>query len=88
MEKEKARSIFFITAAVCICILTVCVLVLVNRTMNIMNEVSASLTEINTLVGNAEKTLKNIDEVDFETLNQAIKNFAKVVEPIAKMFGN
>ena len=63
--------------------------------MNTMNEVSASIEEINTLVSNAEITLKNaegtlksIEDVDFETLNQAIRNFAKVVEPLARMFGS
>lgn len=87
MEKERSRTAFFVIASVCICVLTVSVLVLVMRTMNIMNEISASLEEINILVGKAESTLKDFEEVDFNTLNQAITNFAKVVEPIAKMFG-
>lgn len=34
-----------------------------------------------------EQTMEKLETIDFETLNQAIKDLAKVIEPLARLFG-
>ena len=34
-----------------------------------------------------KQTMEKLDTIDMETLNQAIKDLAKVIEPLARLFG-
>lgn len=34
-----------------------------------------------------QQTMEKLDTIDFETLNKAIEDLAKVIEPLAKFFG-
>ena len=34
-----------------------------------------------------EQTMEKLETIDFETLNQAIQDLAKVIEPLARLFG-
>ena len=47
--------------------------------------------EVNGLVqtsqASLEQTMEKINSVDFETLNKAIQDLSKVVQPLAKLFG-
>ena len=39
-----------------------------------------------TTQGGVEQTMNRLNSIDFETLNQAIKNLSDVVQPLAKFF--
>lgn len=41
---------------------------------------------VHTSQDGVEQTMGKIDAIDFETLNKAIENLSKVIEPIAKFF--
>ena len=48
------------------------------------------MEEVNGLVqtsqASLEQTMEKINSVDFETLNNAIQDLSKVVQPLAKLF--
>jgi len=52
-------------------------------------DLSGMVTDVNTLVITAqsslEQTMQNLDAIDFEALNKAIKDLATVIEPLAKL---
>jgi len=52
----------------------------------LMIEAEASLEKADTALQNADSTLKSIDAIDFDSLNQAIRDFAKVIQPLANLF--
>lgn len=65
----------------------------------LLQNVDGLLTNVDTLVADVdtlvtttqaglEDTLAEIEKVDFDTLNKAIKDLAAVVEPLAKFFSN
>jgi predicted PurR-regulated permease PerM len=54
-------------------------------TMNNINDLSA---EVSRSLKNADSALQNIDAIDFESLNKAIKDFAAVIQPLANLFGH
>ena len=76
--------IALIFAVVLICVLMV---IMARRTIAVMNNLNATLSEIDTLVSDAKTTLSEIQAIDFKTLNQAVQDFAKVVKPLADLFG-
>ena len=97
--------------------LVLALLLVVPRLLTVASEAETALKEVNTLAGNAEKTLEGIDEVvenanttvgsagrvleenaekmeealehingiDFEKLNDAIRDLAQAVEPLANL---
>lgn len=76
--------IALIFAVVLLCVLMV---IMASRTIAVMNNLNAILAEIDTLVSDAKTTLSEIQAIDFKTLNQAVQDFAKVVKPLADLFG-
>lgn len=52
-------------------------------------DLSGMVTDVNTLVTTAqsslEQTMLDLDAIDFEALNKAIKDLATVIEPLAKL---
>lgn len=58
----------------------------------LLQNVDGLLTNVDTLVTTTqdglEDTLVEIEKVDFDTLNKAIKDLAAVVEPLAKFFSS
>ena len=76
--------IALIFAVVLLCVLMV---IMASRTIAVKNNLNATLAEIDTLVSDAKTTLSEIQAIDFKTLNQAVQDFAKVVKPLADLFG-
>ena len=76
--------IALIFAVVLLCVLMV---IIASRTIAVMNNLNATLAEIDTLVSDAKTTLSEILAIDLKTLNQAVQDFAKVVKPLADLFG-
>jgi len=52
-------------------------------------DLTGMVTDVNNLVTTAqtslEQTMQNLDAIDFEALNKAIKDLATVIEPLAKL---
>ena len=52
-------------------------------------DLAGMVTDVNTLVTTAqtslEQTMLDLDAIDFEALNKAIKDLATVIEPLAKL---
>ena len=52
-------------------------------------DLAGMVTDVNTLVTTAqtslEQTMQDLDAIDFEALNKAIKDLATVIEPLAKL---
>ena len=87
MKKVATKNTLVIALVIAVVLLCVMMVILVSRTLAVMNNLNATLTEIDTLVADAKITLAEIQDIDFKTLNQAVQDFAKVVKPLADLFG-
>ena len=80
------KAVFGCLAAIvaAIIILSIIIVPKVNRTID---EVEQSLTKISSMVDDADEALKNINSIDFDDLNQSIRDLATISNAIAKIFG-
>lgn len=61
---------------------------LVPRIYHAVGEVEQSLTEIDTLVKEGDEALQNINNIDFEHLNQSINDLSTITKALSSIFGN
>ena len=121
LEVEKKQfsmlRIMMIANVVLAACIVLALLVMLQKMMSVATNADQALEEVNTLAGNAQKTLENIDRtvedanttvnsagkileenaegmeqaleningIDFESLNQAIKDLQQSVEPLANL---
>ena len=121
LEVEKKQfsmlRIMMIANVVLAACIVLALLVVLPKMMSVATNADQALEEVNTLAGNAQKTLENIDRtvedanttvnsagkileenaegmeqaleningIDFESLNQAIKDLQQSVEPLANL---
>ena len=121
LEVEKKQfsmlRIMMIANVVLAACIVLALLVMLPKMMSVATNADQALEEVNTLAGNAQKTLENIDRtvedanttvnsagkileenaegmeqaleningIDFESLNQAIKDLQQSVEPLANL---
>jgi type II secretory pathway component PulF len=54
-------------------------------------DMEGMISNVDTLVTSGQESLKQtmekLDTIDLETMNQAIKDLAKIIEPLARLFG-
>lgn len=80
------KAIFGCLAAIVAAIIILSIII-VPKVNNTLGEAERSLTNINTLVDDADEALKNINGIDFENLNKSISNLEKISNTLAKIFG-
>ncbi len=61
---------------------------LVPRLYSTMSKAEQSLTEIDTLVRDADSAVQNINKVDFDHLKQSIDDLASITSFLANPFGS
>ncbi len=87
------KTILYILGIAAVLVIIFAIGTLLPRLLTTMDELSTTMEGINKLMVNADNalkeadtTLKSIDAIDFESLNQAIQDFAKVIQPLANLF--
>jgi len=96
-QKKSLRSTRFLAAVALILALIALAAtwVLIPRTLGTMEQVNASLTEVQTFMHDADEFLQDnteaigevvrqVEKIDVDALNEAITNLAKAVEPLAR----
>ena len=92
-KHHTLKTILYILGIAAIIAVLIALGTLIPRLMTTMEELSVTMEGINKMMVNADSalqeadtTLKSIEAIDFDSLNQAIQDFAKVIQPLANLF--
>lgn len=80
------KAVFACLAAIVLAIIIIGVL-LVPKINKAANSINHSLTEIDTLIKDADTAVSNINKVDFDHLKQSIDDLATITGFLANPFG-
>ena len=80
------KAVFGVLAGLLVAVIIACA-ILIPRITRTADAVEQSLTEIDVLVNDADKAIQNINNVDFEHLNQSINDLATITSKLAGIFG-
>lgn len=61
----------------------------IRETLDILSalDLERMVSGVNRLMESASTAMEGVEGLDFETLNKAIQDLAKVIEPLARLFG-
>lgn len=80
------KALFVCFAAILAAIIVIASILIPKITRTIDN-VEKTMTEVNVLIADADKAIGNINDVDFEHLNQSINDLSVVTNALASLFG-
>lgn len=95
MDENKHFSmirVMMITNIVVAAAIVITLVILVPRTVSVLDEAQKTLVEVQDLSANAQESLDGIDEImenvsgfNAETLEQAVRDLADTIEPLIKL---
>lgn len=80
------KAVFGCLAAIVV-VLIICGALLVPKIYSTVSKMNHSITEIDTLIKDADKAAQNINKVDFDHLKQSIDDLATITAFLANPFG-
>ena len=85
-QTNWTKAVFGCLAAI-VAVLIMCGAILVPKIYKTASKVDTSLTEINSLINNADEAVQNINKVDVDHLKQSSDDLSRITGFLANPFG-
>jgi hypothetical protein len=85
-KKQTMNMIMVVLGIIALAAVIISSVIMIPRVIKSMESVNTSMETVNRLAAEIETSLTEVDKIDFDTLNNAITDFSKVVGALSKWF--